>query len=127
MILSATLTPLRGHFNFEAIGGTCDLSRIGLAPIRDLLHIDDTSLNIALFIPFGVAIGLLEGSRGKLVILLLAIALPVAIETTQLLVPAIERGCQSADVSDNLTGLVFGLLFGTLGRWATSGDRAPAD
>ncbi len=52
--------------------------------------------------------------------LLVAIALPVAIETTQLVIPALERGCQSADVFDNLTGLVIGLVLGTLARLLTA-------
>jgi hypothetical protein len=42
VIVSATFTPLHGQLNPAAIGGTCDLSRIGLAPLRPLLHVDDT-------------------------------------------------------------------------------------
>lgn len=119
VIVSATLTPLRGDFNFAAVGGTCDLSRLGLAPIGDLLRIDDTSLNIVMFIPFGIAIGLLGRSRRKAILIVFAVALPFAIETTQLLVPALERGCQSADVIDNLTGLLVGLVGETLGQWVS--------
>jgi glycopeptide antibiotics resistance protein len=113
MVVAATLTPLRGAFNPDAIGGTCDLSRIGLAPLGDLLRFGDSSLNVALFIPLGVALGLLPGSKGKVMLVVGAIAMPFVIETTQLLVPALERGCQSADVFDNLTGLLVGLLIGT--------------
>ena len=120
MIVSATLTPLRGQLNFAVVGGTCDLSRIGLAPLNELLHIDDTSLNILLFIPLGIAIGLVEGPRRKAVLIVVAIAVPFVIETTQLLVPALERGCQSADVFDNLTGLAVGLGLGALGRWVSA-------
>jgi glycopeptide antibiotics resistance protein len=118
--VSAALTPLRGSFNFAAVGGTCDLSRMGLAPLHELLHIDDTSLNILMFIPFGTAVGLLGRSRQMAVLIVVAIALPFVIELTQLLVPALERGCQSADVIDNLTGLALGLVFGVLGRWAVA-------
>jgi glycopeptide antibiotics resistance protein len=113
MVIAATLTPLRGTFNPNAIGGTCDLSRIGLAPLHDLLRFGDTSLNVALFIPLGAALGLVTRSRRKAILVIGAIALPFVIETTQLLVPALERGCQSADVFDNLTGLVIGLVIGT--------------
>jgi hypothetical protein len=123
IIISATLTPLHGEFNFAAVGGTCDLSRIGLAPLREVLRIGDRSLNIAMFMPFGLAIGLLARSRRKALLVMGAIALPVAIETTQLLVPALERGCQSADVIDNLSGLALGLLIGSgIGRWLGFGD-----
>ena len=117
IIVSATLTPLRGQLNLAAAGGTCDLSRMGPAPIHDLLHIDDTSLNIAMFVPLGIALGLLRRSRRTAALILAAIALPIAIETIQLLVPSIERGCQSADVFDNLTGLAVGLALGIAGRW----------
>ena len=117
IVLSATLTPLRGAFNPDAVGGTCDFSRIGLAPLGLLLHIDDTSLNIAMFAPLGIVIGLVGRSRAKAVLVGVAIVLPILIETTQLLVPSLERGCQSADVFDNLTGLALGLLFGTALRW----------
>ena len=30
----------------------------------------------------------------------------------------LDRACQSADVSDNLTGLVIGLVVGIVVRWA---------
>ena len=116
MIVAATLTPLHGDLNFAAVGGTCDFSRMGLAPIRDLLRMGDTSLNVFLFMPLGIAIGLIGRSRPKAVVLAGAIALPFVIETTQLLVPALDRGCQSADVFDNLTGLAVGLIVGTLLR-----------
>lgn len=116
MILSATLTPLHGTLNPAATGGQCDFSRLGFASLRDLLRLGDTSLNVFLFMPLGAAIGLVGRSRPKAVLLVVALLLPVAIETTQLLVPAIERGCQTADVFDNLTGLAVGLLLGTLVR-----------
>ena len=90
MIVSATLTPLHGDLNPAAVGGTCDLSRMGLAPLHELLHIDDTSLNVLLFIPFRAAIGLVGGSRPKAILIVAAIAFPFVIETTQLLVPSSE-------------------------------------
>jgi hypothetical protein len=114
IIASASLTPLRGHFNFAAVGGTCNLSRIGLAPLDDLGRIDDTSLNIVMFIPFGIALGLLGRSRRTAILIIAAIAFPFVIETAQLLLPALERGCQSADVFDNLTGLAIGLAIGAI-------------
>lgn len=126
MIVSATLTPLHGLFNPAAIGGTCDFSRIGLAPLRELGHLSDTSLNILLFVPFGMTIGVVPGRRQKAILIVFAIALPVMIETIQLLVPAIERGCQSADVFDNLTGLVIGLGLGALGLWLAGPTSANA-
>jgi hypothetical protein len=115
VIVSATLTPLRGALNFGAVGsGTCDLSRIGPAPIAQLLRLDDTSLNVALFIPLGIAIGMVSASRTRAALIVAAVALPFGIETIQLLAPILDRGCQSADVVDNLTGLMVGLAIGTV-------------
>jgi hypothetical protein len=55
------------------------------------------------------------------------VALPFAIEGFQLVVTPLGRACQSADMVDNLTGLVLGLgagwVAGTLWRWG----RAKAD
>ena len=71
-------------------------------------------LNVLLFMPLGVSIAFMPRSRLKVAVLVAAIALPFAIETTQLLLPILDRGCQSADVIDNLTGLVLGLAGGSV-------------
>jgi hypothetical protein len=124
MIVSATLTPLHGALDFDAVGiGTCDLSRVGPAPIADLLQVDDASLNVALFIPLGLAIGWVRASRPRAALILASIALPFGIETIQALAPILDRGCQSADIVDNLTGLVIGLGIGTGLRFLGRGIR----
>jgi glycopeptide antibiotics resistance protein len=127
IILSATLTPLRGALDFGAVGsGSCDLSRVGLAPLRGLLRLNETSLNVLLFVPLGVSIASLPRSRLKAAFVVAAIALPFAIETIQLLVPWLDRACESADVVDNLTGLAIGLAGGVVaGRLAAAVDRRP--
>jgi glycopeptide antibiotics resistance protein len=56
-------------------------------------------------------------SRRKAVVLIAAIALPFAIEITQMLLPILDRACESADVVDNLTGLVLGLGGGVAAGW----------
>ena len=79
-----------------------------------------------MFIPLGATIGLLPGSRRKAAIVIAAIALPFAIETTQLLAPALDRACESADVVDNLSGLAIGLVGGVVaGRLGGVVDRLP--
>ena len=111
--LSATLTPQREAFESGAVGtGTCDFTRVGLAPLSSLRTLNDVSVNILLFIPLGAAIGLVPNSRRKAAVVIASLALPFAIETTQLVVPSLDRACQSADVVDNLTGLVIGLAGG---------------
>lgn len=125
IILSATLTPGLTDSAADVAHRTCDLSRIGLPPLRLLLSLNDTSGNVLLFVPLGAVIGLLPRSRFRLVIVVAAIFLPAAIEGTQLLVPWLGRACESADVIDNLTGLVMGLAVGTAaGRFIL--QRAPS-
>lgn len=130
VILAATLTPLHEALASGAQGSsTCDMSRLGLAPIRELIGINDTSLNVLLFIPFGAAVGAIQRSATKLALVAGAIALPFLIESLQLVTPILDRGCEAADVVDNLTGLVIGLTAGALagrvrpGTFSDQSDR----
>jgi VanZ family protein len=120
VILSATITPSREALLYGAMGrGTCDFSRIGPASLQQLVHFGDPSLNVLLYIPLGTAIGLSLRSHFRIVLVLGAVALPFTIEATQLVVTSLDRACQSADVSDNLTGLAIGLALGAIaGRFA---------
>ncbi len=127
LVVSATLTPLRAGLDLGTSGiGTCDLSRIGIAPLGELVHLGDTSLNVLLFIPLGLAIGLVPGSRRRNILALVAVLSPVAIETTQLLLPILGRGCQSADVFDNLSGLVVGSVIGGGARILAGWTETPS-
>jgi hypothetical protein len=125
VIVVATLTPTDiALADSASSAGTCDLARIGLAPLDELLSLSNTSMNVVLFVPFGLAVGLLPPSRRRTILAIAAIALPFAIEVIQLLVPALDRKCQSADVFDNLTGLAIGLLGGFAARRArTAAER----
>jgi glycopeptide antibiotics resistance protein len=111
----ATLAPLYGVFEPSAVGqGSCDMSQAYLIPLRELLRPGERSLNVILFIPLGVGLGLLPRSRRTLVLVAAALVSPFLIELTQLLLPILNRGCQANDVLDNLTGLVIGFGFGML-------------
>jgi glycopeptide antibiotics resistance protein len=125
IIVAATLTPQWEALEFGARGpGYCDFTRIGLAPLRELFSVNDSIGNILMFIPLGATIGLVPRSRRKAAIVIVSIALPFVIETVQLLVPALDRACESADVVDNLTGLAIGLAVGAVaGRLAGAVDR----
>jgi hypothetical protein len=115
-ITSATLTPSREALRFGAVGtGTCDLSRIGIASLADLA-LGDPAFNILLYIPLGLGIGLVPWSRRQMAMIATAIVLPFAIEWTQMVAISLDRACQSADISDNLSGLVIGLLVGIAAR-----------
>ena len=114
-VLAATIPPVAGGFSDRPPApGRCDFGRIGLAPLSQYLHLGDTSLNVILFLPLGLAIGLLGRSPATARVLVAALALPLAIEAIQSLLPMLGRGCQSRDVVDNLLGLGIGLALGVL-------------
>lgn len=117
LILAATLTPDASGLAGEHGPATCDLRRWTLIPLRTFLAFDDASLNVFLFMPLGVVITALP-RRFRGWSILVAAAAPVVIEAIQLVLPVIGRGCESADVVDNLTGLAIGLGIGFLARWA---------
>ena len=127
IILAATWTPQAEALESGARGpASCDLSRIGLAPIQGYLRPGDSIGNVLMFVPLGAAIGLIPRSRRKTAIVVAAIALPFAIEATQLAVPWLDRACESADVVDNLMGLMLGLVAGSLAAWIARGvERRP--
>ncbi len=131
MIVSATLTPNADALNYGAQGSrSCDVSRIGPASLATLTNLNDTSLNVILFAPLGISLALLPKSRRKLLLIGLASALPIATEFIQLEVVALDRSCQSADVADNLTGLLSGLTVGwAIGKILNgrTGIRMPDD
>jgi len=124
VILAGTLTPLAAD---EVVPpearASCDLSRMWLATPSDLTARDDVLLNILLFMPFGFAVGSIPWSSRKVALMVGAIALPFLIEGLQLTALSLGRGCQSADVIDNLTGLVIGFCAGTPISWWTSPAR----
>lgn len=116
LVLSATLTPTGLTLHDPSAGLSCDTSRVGLAPLDELLRVSFTSLNVLLFVPLGLAVGLLPRTRDAVVIAVAAMALPFIVEGIQLTVTVLGRGCQTADLFDNLLGLALGFVAGTLAR-----------
>ncbi len=115
LVVSTTLTPLRDAIDDGAIGtGVCDFSRWWPVSPLTWFRLSDPTLNIILFVPLGLAVGLLPPSRTKTVLVVGVLALPFIVESVQLLAPILARGCQSADAIDNLTGAVLGLVMGTV-------------
>jgi hypothetical protein len=111
VVLLATLSPTAIAISDpEPSFEWCDLDRLTFPPLSDLLSINDAIRNVLLFIPLGFTLGLLPWTRQTLALVVLAYLLPFAIEALQLAVPILGRGCQSADIIDNATGLTVGLL-----------------
>jgi len=121
--MAATLTPLEAAIGSGVVSdGTCDFSRGGVLPLLDLpLTSDDPVLNIALFVPLGISIGL-SRSPHRTSLIVAAIALPFGIELAQLILPVLDRSCEAADIVDNLTGLGLGLVVGGIMASALSRD-----
>lgn len=126
VILAGTLTPLNISDPLQASARTCDLSRTGLPPLDELRWPSDVIGNVLVFVPLGFAIALVPWSRHKAAVLVAAAALPVVIELVQLAASVLHRACESADVADNLTGLVLGLGAGAVVARLVSAVRPSA-
>ncbi len=112
-ITSLTLTPGLEAF-VEVHRRTCDFSLTGTPSLDAIRTINETSLNVALFVPLGVSIALVARSPIKPILAAGALALPLAIEGFQFAVPAFARQCQVGDIASNLTGLIVGLVIGSV-------------
>jgi glycopeptide antibiotics resistance protein len=110
-ILAMTLTPSPDFLDMQG----CDLTLTPLS-LATLFAVNDRSLNVLLFVPLGLAIGALR-PRHRAAWLVLAIALPPAIEVAQLVLEPLQRTCQATDVLDNWLGLGIGLAAGAVGGW----------
>lgn len=118
LVMAATLVPTGVALEGAASDGVCDLSRVGLAPIEELTRVSFSSLNVLLFVPLGLAVAWLPRTRAAALITIAAVSLTFVVEAVQLLVPLLGRGCQTADMSDNLLGLAIGIAIGLLARSA---------
>jgi hypothetical protein len=116
LVLTATLLPDGDALRGFGSDGVCDTSRIGLIPLGRLTRPNEESLNVLLLVPLGIAVAFLPRSRATVLIAIAAVSLPFVVEAVQLLVPALGRGCQTADLFDNLLGLAIGAVVGLLLR-----------
>lgn len=124
-VLAITLTPDAPAMAGEISDGVCDVSRLGLAPIGELTRISSSSLNVLLFVPLGFAVALLPRTRATAIVAIAAFSLTFIVEGVQLFVTVLGRGCQTADIVDNLLGLVIGLALGLLLRPLLGIARSP--
>jgi glycopeptide antibiotics resistance protein len=113
LILGATLTPTPLALESGAVSsGECDLARLRPLTPAELITDFDGVVNVLLFVPLGFALSMLPRTSRNLVIIAGAFLLTFAIELTQMLVPSLGRGCESADMIDNTQSLMAGLVAG---------------
>ena len=96
--------------------------------LAELTSVNQDSLNVALFVPLGVAVAHIRPGKGAAWSAVAAAALPFGIEATQYAVPWLLRACDLQDIVDNLLGLALGLfaghVLGLVARAAASFRRA---
>jgi hypothetical protein len=109
LITVATLTPASTSY---FVGGDCVLDQVTLPSLSDLLSPNETSLNVVLFVPLGIACTLLRRWPSVAVAALVSAGYPIMIELAQHQLAGLGRVCSSADVVNNLTGLIIGLAVG---------------
>lgn len=123
-IVAITLTPGSGvgFFGPPWCGGLRPPPRLG-----QLLSISsEHGLNIVLFVPLGVLIGLIPRVRPFAIAALVAAAMPIVIEWIQYSVPRLDRICQTWDALENLMGLLIGLVIGVAVAYALRARRRTA-
>lgn len=126
-IVALTLTPGDDAFS-PYLFQDCFVRIVRPIGFERIANLGERGLNVLLFVPLGLAIGALPGSRVKWGMVAGALALPFLIEGIQYVLPALGRSCTSVDVVDNLTGLVVGLSVGLIARLAVSiGSRPRSD
>jgi hypothetical protein len=114
LVISATLMPTAAALDGNISDGACDLRRMGLPPLGDLFRLSDTSLNVLLFVPLGIALGLLPRNRAATAVTIAAILLTFVVESIQLVLVGLGRSCQAEDIVTNLLGLALGFVAGKL-------------
>ncbi|MFK4224036.1 VanZ family protein [Streptomyces sp. NPDC019890] len=80
--------------------------------LAELTSVNQNSLNVALFVPLGVAVAHIRPGKAAAWSAVAAAALPFGIEATQYAVPWLLRAADLQDIVDNLLGLALGLFAG---------------
>lgn len=117
--LICLLAPLAYTLTATASGGLTGCDITGLPwDSRSALFAPNTRMNVVMMIPAGAALLLLPRGAFRLAGLGISLALPIAIEFTQM-APFLRRGCQFADVVTNQAGVVTGwcLAAGLVTLW----------
>ena len=111
-ILALTLATVGAPPDDDYVIGVCDLRRIGPGTLDELLSFGEASLNVLLFVPLGLCIGLHSVASSRRLAFAAGAALPFVVELVQLELPELGRYCDSMDITDNLLGFVLGFAVG---------------
>ena len=127
--LTCLLVPLAYTLSATQGGGLAGCE-MGLAPweSRTAFFSAETRANVVMLIPAGAAALLFPSGPRRLAALGAALALPAAIEVTQMVVRPLGRACQGADVFNNTLGVLLGfwLAAGVWVLWVALGGGSPA-
>ena len=114
LVVALTLTPNAGIEESSFVDPRFDRGPWGyLRQPEYWLHLDSRTLNVALFLPLGLTLGLLARGAARWAILAFGFALPWIVEGLQAVLP-FDRDPQSIDLADNTTGFLVGYLIGLL-------------
>jgi len=118
MWLLCLLAPLAYTLSATRNGGAAGC-QLGLAPweSQTALLSAETRNNIALLAPAGAAAFLMPAGARRLAALGAALAMPLLIETTQMIVRPLGRACQVSDIVNNTVGVILGFVLAA-GVWA---------
>jgi hypothetical protein len=111
-ILAVTMMPVSSAWLFDTATAVpvCNLESFAAPTRAQLSTLNQVSLNVALFVPFGLVVGVLPRWSQVVFTAVLGVMLPPAIEMAQAVLTPLNRVCSGADVADNLTGFLVGLL-----------------
>ena len=109
LIAAITLTPTPTAI-FAPPVSTCLVDRLRPPHLSQLTSPNEISLNVALFVPLGVACALIRRWGQVVVAAFLAFWVPFGVEAVQYEFPELRRVCSTSDIMANLTGLAIGLV-----------------
>lgn len=114
VIGAAMLTPSYWPITSTSARPACSLGPFAAPTAEALQTVNDVSLNVALYVPFGLACAVLPRLRQVAVAAAVGLMLAPSIEVAQGVLPELSRVCSGADIADNQLGFGAGLLFGLL-------------
>src|SRR5688572_8227634 len=115
LITAATLSPVRTRLSAILIetappGLACALETGAWPGWSDLLGLTEVGLNVWLFVPLGLACGVLPRWSQVAGCAIGFVLLPFAVEAAQSALPSLGRVCSGADITANVMGLVAGVV-----------------